>query len=41
MTTLKIRLISGLMLASIGVMASGIATASEIEKDMKTLVLKL
>ncbi len=37
MTTLKIRLISGLMLASIGVMASGIATASEIEKDMKSM----
>ena len=37
MTTLKIRLISGLMLASIGVMASGIATASEIEKDMKNM----
>jgi soluble cytochrome b562 len=37
MTILKIRLISGLMLASIGVMASGIATASEIEKDMKSM----
>ena len=37
MTTLKIRLISGLMLAFIGVMASGIATASEIEKDMKNM----
>ena len=37
MTTLKIRLISGLMLAFIGVMASGIATASEIEKDMKSM----
>ena len=37
MTILKIRLISGLMLASIGVMASGIATASEIEKDMKNM----
>ena len=37
MTTLKIRLISGLMLASIGVMASGIATTSEIEKDMKSM----
>lgn len=36
MTILKMRLISGLMLAFIGVMASGIATASEIEKDMKT-----
>ena len=31
------RLISGLMLAFIGVMASGIATASEIEKDMKSM----
>ena len=37
MTILKMRLISGLMLASIGVMASGIATASEIEKDMKSM----
>ena len=37
MTILKIRLISGLMLAFIGVMASGIATASEIEKDMKSM----
>ena len=37
MTTLKTRLISGLMLAFIGVMASGIATASEIEKDMKNM----
>lgn len=37
MTTLKMRLISGLMLAFIGVMASGIATASEIEKDMKSM----
>ena len=37
MTILKIRLISGLMLASFGVMASGIATASEIEKDMKSM----
>ena len=37
MTILKMRLISGLMLAFIGVMASGIATASEIEKDMKNM----
>ncbi len=37
MTLLKMRLISGLMLAFIGVMASGIATASEIEKDMKSM----
>lgn len=37
MTLLKMRLISGLMLAFIGVMASGIATASEIEKDMKNM----
>ena len=37
MTILKMRLISGLMLAFIGVMASGIATASEIEKDMKSM----
>ena len=37
MTILKMRLISGLMLAFIGVIASGIATASEIEKDMKSM----
>ena len=37
MTILKMRLISGLMLAFIGVMASGIASASEIEKDMKNM----
>ena len=37
MTILKMRLNSGLMLAFIGVMASGIATASEIEKDMKNM----
>ena len=37
MTILKMRLISGLTLAFIGVMASGIATASEIEKDMKSM----
>ena len=37
MTLLKMRLISGLLLAFIGVMASGIATASEIEKDMKSM----
>lgn len=37
MTLLKMRLTSGLMLAFIGVMASGIATASEIEKDMKSM----
>ena len=37
MTILKMRLISGLMLAFIGVMASGIATESEIEKDMKNM----
>ena len=37
MTTFKMRLISGLMLASIGLMAGGIATAGEIKQDMKEM----
>ena len=37
MTTLKMRLISGLMLASIGVMAGSVATAGEIKQDMKEM----
>ncbi|MBS1174764.1 MAG: hypothetical protein H6R05_895 [Burkholderiaceae bacterium] len=37
MTTFKMRLISGLMLASIGVMAGSIATAGEIKQDMKEM----
>ncbi len=37
MTTFKTRLISGLMLASIGMMAGSIATAGEIKQDMKEM----
>jgi soluble cytochrome b562 len=37
MTTFKMRLISGLMLASIGMMAGSIATAGEIKQDMKEM----
>ena len=37
MSTLKMRLISGLMLASIGVIAGGVATAGEIKQDMKVM----
>jgi len=37
MTTFKMRLISGLMLASIGIMAGSIATAGEIKQDMKEM----
>jgi soluble cytochrome b562 len=37
MSTLKMRLISGLMLASIGIIAGGVATAGEIKQDMKVM----
>ena len=37
MTTFKMRFISGLMLASIGIMAGSIATAGEIKQDMKEM----
>ena len=37
MTTFKTRLISGLMFASIGMMAGSIATAGEIKQDMKEM----
>ena len=37
MNTFKLRLISGLMLASIGIMAGNTAYAGEVEQNMKTM----